>query len=93
MKKEPEAKAPEPRVLPSQDTDDGKALARAYAAFDRGDFGEARALAKGLTKVIDVEVRRAAEALLGRLGVDPLAVAVWATCFAFFVWTAVRYLS
>jgi dihydrodipicolinate synthase/N-acetylneuraminate lyase len=84
---------PETRTLPSANTEDGRALARAYDAFDRGDFREARALAKTLTKVIDVDVRRSAESLVEKLGIDPIAVAVWAVCFGFFVWTAVRYLS
>jgi hypothetical protein len=95
MPKKPPRKAEEKpaRVLPSQGTEDGALLARAYAAFDRGDFREARSLASTLAKVTDVDVRRSAIELGARLGVDPIAVSVWAVCFGFFVITAVRYLS
>ena len=95
MPKKPLPKAEEKpaRVLPAEGTEDGALLARAYAAFDRGDFREARALTDTLSKVTDVSVRRSAAELAARLGVDPIAVAVWSVCFGFFVLTAFRYLS
>jgi hypothetical protein len=60
-------------------------LAAAEAAFVRGDFAEARKLAKARRDDRDEQIRDAARALMERTKVDPLIVWLSAACALFFI--------
>jgi hypothetical protein len=53
---------------------------RAYRAFERGDFAEARKLAAEMKSSPDPAARSAADLILGRTSLDPLIVAITALC-------------
>jgi hypothetical protein len=60
-------------------------LDAAHRAFDRGDFHEARRLARALRRdAADEATRAAADVLLRRTSLDPVIVWISAACVAFF---------
>ena len=64
----------------------------AHQAFERGDFAEARRLAKQeKANASDAATRAAADEILMRTGIDPLIV--WITAGAVLLFIAVVYLG
>ncbi|MCB9598749.1 MAG: hypothetical protein H6724_10810 [Sandaracinus sp.] len=66
-------------------------LAKAEHAFEVGDFGQARALARALRGASDAEVRERASALAKKLSIDPVQIGVLVACTLFFGWVVARY--
>jgi hypothetical protein len=64
----------------------------AHQAFERGDFAEARRLAKlDKARATDEATRAAADEILMRTGIDPLIV--WLTAGALLLFVAVVFLG
>jgi len=61
----------------------------AHRAFERGDFAEARKLARAMKASGDPAARQAADHLLAKMGFDPLIIGVTATCLAGFALIAI----
>lgn len=69
------------------------ALEEADRAFARGDFAAVRAIAAGLSKSLDADVRKNARSLLAKVSVDPIAIGVWVVSLGFFLLVVFRYLG
>lgn len=77
--------------LPGEGTAEGERLREASLAFESGDFATVRRLAATLARSGDPDVARAARELGQRVGVDPVAVAAFVLCLAFFGLVVQRY--
>jgi hypothetical protein len=84
-----ETKAPKPP--PGAGTPEGEALARAMRAFELGNFAEVRRLCRPLTSASSTEVAEVAKALLRRISVDPMQIAILLGSLGLFVWIVLRY--
>jgi hypothetical protein len=68
---------------------EAQVLARAEAAFGRGDYRAVRVLSARLAQASDPEQRQRAEALRRQVSIDPVHVAVLLGCLA--LWMALVY--
>lgn len=66
--------------LPGAGTPEGDELRDAWAAFEVGDYRKARELATRLEKSDDADVRKKANEILGRTGVDQVQIAFLVAC-------------
>jgi hypothetical protein len=79
------------KPLPGAGTPEGDALARATRAFELGSYAEVRRLCGPLRSSSSAEVADAANALLRRISVDPMQIAVLVGSFGLFAWIVFHY--
>jgi len=77
--------------LPGAGTPEGESLAKALAAFERGDYVEVRQLTEKLVEAPDAEVAGFARDLLSRTQIDPVQVGVVLACLALFAYIVYTY--
>ncbi len=86
-----DADADKEAPLPGAGTPEGESLAKALAAFERGDYVEVRQLTEKLVEAPDAEVAGFARDLLTRTQIDPVQVGVVLACLALFAYIVYTY--